>query len=144
MQELNSGGRTGEVVAASGNFLTRVVRYGVLITQLGFAAARLRGLSEQIRATYAYVEGCAAGVDQTADQMSGLTVDVDTVGEFHQAATIMRGALDDADAMASGTEDLAALFEEAREAHQADYGAVVEAVHAMPVPMADASFYSNR
>ncbi|MFI6889928.1 hypothetical protein [Streptosporangium canum] len=143
MNELTSG-TTGEMLQESGSVLPRLVRYGILLVQLGAAAVRLSGLSEQIRSTYAYVEGCAASVDQTADQMAGLDVDVDTVGEFHDAAAIMRGALDDAAAMAEATQEMAVLFEEARDAHQSDYGGVVEAVHSMPVPMAQASFYSNR
>lgn len=135
---------TGAQVADTGGVLETVVRYGIVIVQLAVAGVRLRGLSEQVRGTYRYVEGCAASVDRLADQMAGLTVDRDTVGEHHQAAAIMRGVLADADAMASAVEDLALLFDQASAAHQADYGSVAETVRAMPVPMADAEFYSNR
>lgn len=136
-------GRTGEAVAESG-VLETAVRYGIVIVQLAAAGMRLRGLSEQVRATYRYVEGCSEAVDRLAEQMAGLQVDLDTVGEHHQAAAVMRGVLAEAEAMAAATEDLAALFEYTAAAHQADYGPVADAVHAMPVPMAKAEFYSNR
>lgn len=134
----------GGAVADTGGVLETVVRYGVVIAQLAAAGIRLSGLSEQVRSTYRYVEGCAASTDRLADQMAGLTVDRDTVGEHHQAAAIMRAVLDDAEAMAAGVEDLALLFGQASAAHQADYGPVADTVHAMPVSMADAQFYSNR
>jgi methyl-accepting chemotaxis protein len=143
MHELNSG-KAGEMVAATGGVISTVVRYGVLIAQLTAAGIKLRGLSEQVRDTYRYVEGCSTSVDRLADQMAGLTVDVDTVGEHHQAAAVMRAVLADAEAMAAATEDLAVLFEHTAAAHERDYGPVAEAVRAMPVPMADAEFYSNR
>lgn len=143
MHELTSG-RTGEVVESSGNVLTRIVRYGILIAQLAVAGMRLRGLSEQVRSTYTYVEGCSTSVDRLADQMAGLAVDVDTVSEHHSAATVMRGVLADAEAMATATEELAALFDYTAAAHEADYGSVAAAAQSMAVPMADAQFYSNR
>jgi hypothetical protein len=142
--ELERAESTGGAVAATGDVITTVVRYGILIAQLTAAGIKLSGLSEQVRGTYRYVEGCAASVDRLADQMAGLTTDVDTVGEHHQAATVMRAVLAEAEAMAAATEDLAVLFEHTAAAHQADYGPVAEAVRAMPVPMADAQFYSNR
>ncbi|MGS2645803.1 hypothetical protein [Streptosporangium sp. G12] len=135
---------TGAAVADSGGALETLVRYGIVVTQLAVAGVRLLGLSEQVRRTYRYVEGCASTVDRLADQMAGLTVDRDTVGEHHQAATIMRGVLADAEAMSADVEDLATLFGQASDAHQADYGTVAERARAMPVPMADAEFYSNR
>jgi methyl-accepting chemotaxis protein len=144
MHELNSANSTGEVVADSGGIITRAVRYGILIVQLAAAGIRLRGLSEQVRSTYRYVEGCASSVDRLADQMAGLTVDLDTISEHRDAATVMRGVLAHAEAMAEATEDLAVSFEQTAAAHQADYGTVAEAARTMPVPMADASFYSNR
>ncbi|RVX39123.1 hypothetical protein EDD27_1466 [Nonomuraea polychroma] len=145
MHELNSGNtRTGEVVAASGGVITTVVRYGILLIQLTAAGIRLRWLGEQVRSTYRYVEGCAASTDRLAEQLARLTVDADTVGEHHQAAAVMRGVLADAEAMAEATQDLSVMFEETSAAHQADYGPVAEAANSMPVPMADAEFYSNR
>ncbi|MFD8533860.1 hypothetical protein ACFV0L_41275 [Streptosporangium canum] len=144
MGELERSEGTGGAVAAAGGVLETVVRYGIVIVQLAVAGVRLRGLSEQVRGTYRYVEGCSTSVDRLAEQMASLQVDVDTVAEHHEAAAVMRGVLADAEAMAEATEDLAALFEQTSAAHQADYGSVAEAAHAMPVPMADAQFYSNR
>jgi hypothetical protein len=46
--------------------------------------------------------------------------------------------------MATAKEELAALFDYTAAAHEADYGAVAAAAQNMPVPMADAQFYSNR
>lgn len=135
---------TGAEVAETGGVLETMVRYGIVIVQLAAAGVRLRGLSGQVRRTYRYVEGCSTSVDRLADQMSKLKVDVDTIGEHRDAAAVMRSVLDDAEAMAAATEDLAALFTQASDAHQADYGSVAETVRAMSVPMADAEFYSNR
>lgn len=134
----------GQVVASSGSVLPRVVRYGILISHLLIAGAKLRGLSEQVRGTYEYVEDCSASVDRLAEQMASLTVDADTVGEHHQAAAVMRAVLAEAEAMAAAVTDLSAMFEETAAAHQADYGQVAAAAQSMPVPMAQAEFYSNR
>ncbi|GGS84525.1 hypothetical protein GCM10010156_48930 [Planobispora rosea] len=135
---------TGEALEEGGGVLSRLIRYGVLLVQLGYAAVRLSGLGEQIRATYAYVEGCAASVVQTAEQMARLEVDDDTVGEFRDAAAVATGVLDDAAAMAQATEEMSILFEEVRDAHQSDYGGVVEAIHTKDGRMAKSEFYSNR
>jgi Fe-S cluster assembly scaffold protein SufB len=138
------GQGTGSVVAATGGVLETVVSYGIVIVQLAAAGIRLRGLSEQVRATYRYVEGCSASTDRLAEQMAGLAVDVDTVSEHHQAAAVMRSVLAHAEAMATATEELASLFGQTAAAHQADYGTVADTAANMPVPMADAQFYSNR
>lgn len=135
---------TGDAVAASGGVIEEVVRYGILVVQLAMAGMKLRGLSAQVRSTYRYVEGCSNSVDRLAEQMSALEVDVDTVGEHHDAATVMRSVLTDAEAMATATEELADAFSRTSDAHQADYGSVAEAARTMPVPMAQAEFYSNR
>ncbi|NUW45516.1 hypothetical protein [Nonomuraea rhodomycinica] len=135
---------TGAAVAASGGVLETVVRYGIIIAQLTVAGIRLRGLSEQVRDTYRYIEGCSSGVDRLAQQMASLKVDVDTVSEHHEAAAVMRSVLDEADAMAADTEDLATMFGQASDAHQADYGTVADKARSMSVPMAEAEFYSNR
>lgn len=144
MSELDRTESTGGAVEAAGGVLETVVSYAIVITQLAMAGIKLRGLSEQVRSTYRYVDGCAASVERLADQAAGLEVDLDTISEHREAATVMRGVLADADAMAAATEDLASLFDRASAEHQADYGPVNEAIHAMPVPMADAEFYSNR
>lgn len=135
---------TGSVVATTGGVIDTVVRYTIVIAQLTMAGIKLRGLSEQVRGTYRYVEGCSTSVDRLAEQMSSLTVDRDTVGEHHQAAAVMRGVLAAAEAMAEDVEDLSTMFGQAAADHEADYGPVADAIHAMPVPMADAEFYSNR
>ena len=135
---------TGKALSTTGSALETVVRYGVVIVQLAAAGVRLRGLSEQVRSTYRYVEGCSKSVDRLADQMAGLAVDGDTVSEHHEAATVMRQVLAEAEAMAAATEDLAALFDQTAAEHQGDYGPVAEAANAMPVRMAEAEFYSNR
>jgi hypothetical protein len=139
-------GVAGAVIGAAGAAVTMIVRYGIVLAQLTAAGAKLRGLSEQVRSTYTYVEGCARSVDRLADQMASLTVDTGTVGEHHEAAGVMRSVLEEAEAMAAATEDLAALFEQTADAHQADYGTVAEAAQNMPdgIDMADAQFYSNR
>lgn len=135
---------TGGVVATASSVIETAVRYGIVIAQLAAAGIKLRGLSGQVRSTYRYVEGCAASVDRLADQMARLRVDVDTIAEHRTAAAVMRSVLAEAEAMAAATEDLAAMFDRTADAHQADYGTVADAARSMPVPMADAQFYSNR
>ncbi|GIH91916.1 hypothetical protein ACFFMN_34085 [Planobispora siamensis] len=144
MNEMERSESTGGAIAAAGGVLTTVVYYAVVIVRLVTAGIKLRGLSEQVRGTYRYVEGCATGTDRLADQMARLTVDRDTVGEHHDAATVMRGALAEAEAMAEASEDLSTMFRQTAIAHQADYGSVAEAAAEMNVPMAEAEFYSNR
>ncbi|MET8686320.1 hypothetical protein ABZV77_19100 [Streptomyces sp. NPDC004732] len=139
-----AGSAAGAAIAATGAVLAEGVRYGVVIAQLTAAGVRLRGMSEQVRATYRYVEGCSTSVDRLADQMAELDVDSDTVTEHHEAAGVMRSVLEDAEAMAAATEDLSALFDEAAAGHEGDYGPVADTANNMPVPMAQAEFYSNR
>ncbi|MFH8582541.1 hypothetical protein [Streptomyces zaomyceticus] len=136
----------GTALAATGAVLGTAVRYGIVLAQLTAAGARLRGLSEEVRSTYRYVEGCSKSVDRLAEQMASLSVDRDTVGEHHEAAGVMRSVLEEAEAMAAATEDLAVLFDQAAAEHQADYGGVAEAAQNMPggIDMAEAQFYSNR
>jgi outer membrane murein-binding lipoprotein Lpp len=144
MDELARRNDAGEAAASAGGMLSMVVRYSIILFQLTAAGARLAGLSERVRSTYRYVEGCSSDVDRLAERMAGLHVDVDTVAEHHNAAGVMRGVLDDADAMAASLEDLSALFTATAAAHQADYAQVAAAAQSMSVPMADAEFYSNR
>ncbi|WP_188188076.1 hypothetical protein [Nonomuraea sp. SYSU D8015] len=136
--------QTGAAVEASGGVLETAVRYTIVIAQLTMAGIKLRGLSQQVRSTYRYVEGCSTSVDRLAEQMASLTVDRDTVGEHHQAAAVMRSVLNEAEAMAEAAEDLSTLFQQAADAHEGDYGTVADAATHMPVPMAEAEFYSNR
>ncbi|MCL7370426.1 hypothetical protein [Streptomyces ardesiacus] len=135
---------TGKAIATTAAAVVETVRYGSVIAQLTIAGARLRGLSEQVRSTYRYVEGCSKSVDRLADQMAGLKVDRDSVAEHHEAAAVMRSVLEEAEAMAAATEDLSALFDQTAAEHQADYGPVAEAFRAMPVDPAESEFYSNR
>ncbi|MGI5493903.1 hypothetical protein [Microtetraspora malaysiensis] len=144
MGELERSDSAGGVVATAGGVIETVVTYGIVVVQLAAAGIKLRGLSERVRSTYRYVEGCSSSVDRLADQMAGLAVDVDTISEHRTAAAVMRSVLADAEAMAAATEDLAAMFEQTASAHQADYGSVADTAQHMSVPMADASFYSNR
>jgi hypothetical protein len=136
--------RTAGVLASVGAVLGEAVRYGVVIAQLTAAGAALRGLSEQVRATYQYVEDCSASVDRLADQAASLNVDADTISEHREAAQIMRTVLAEAQAMAAECEELSTLFTETADAHEGDYGTVAQAANAMDVPMADREFYSNR
>ncbi len=144
MGELERTDSAGGVVAASAGVIETVITYGIVVAQLAAAGMKLRGLSERVRSTYAYVEGCSKSTDRLADQMATLAVDVDTISEHRTAAAVMRSVLADAEAMGTAMEDLAALFEQTSDAHRADYGPVADAARSMPVPMADASFYSNR
>lgn len=136
--------QTGAVVAATGGVIDTVVKYTIVVAQLAWAGIKLRGLSEQVRSTYRYVEGCSSSVDRLAEQMSKLLHEGDTVAEHHQAAAVMRSVLAAAEEMAASTEDLAATFEQTAADHQADYGPVADAIHSMPVPMPEAEFLSNR
>lgn len=141
MGALDKSESAGMVAAPGGG--ADAVRYGVVVAQLTEAGERLRGLGEQVRGAYRYVEGCSASVDRLAEQMAVLSVDVDTVAEHRDAAAVMRSVLDEAEQMAAAIEDLSTLFGQTSDAHQADYGPVVEAARSMPVPMADAGFYGN-
>lgn len=144
MHELEGGGRTGAVVASTAGLIDTAVRYSIVVAQLAAAEVKLRWLGRQVRGTYHYVDGCSRSVDRLAEQMAGLDVDRDTVAEHHQAASVMRGVLAEAEAMADSVEDLSVMFAQASADHVADYGPVADAIHAMPVPMPDASFLSNR
>ncbi|MGC4959719.1 hypothetical protein ACLQ2P_41535 [Actinomadura citrea] len=142
LQPTQSG--TGGALARTGEVLSDAVVYTAVVTQMAVAGMKLALLSESVRSTYRYVEGCARGTDRLADQMAGLAVDADTVAEHHEAAAVMRSILAEADDLAAGVEDLSTLFTHTGEAHSADYGSVADAAQNMTVPMADAEFYSNR
>lgn len=122
----------------------RAVAYGMVISGLQDVAGQLIVASEQVRTTYNYVEQCADGTDQIADQMARLTVDRDTVGEHRDAAALMRAALGQADTVAAAFEALSAAFARTAGAHRGQYGAVAATAQTMAVPMANASFYANR
>jgi hypothetical protein len=127
-----------------GGVIYTIVRYAFLRAQFAAASWQLNRVADHIDGTYDYIEECADSVLRIADQMARLTVDPDTTGEHRQAAAIMKGILADAKALVAGKRDLAVLFETTREAHETDYGPVADTIAAMPVPMAEAEFYSNR
>jgi hypothetical protein len=136
--------RTGAALATTGEVITGAVRFGVVVVQLTAASVSMLGLSERVRATFQYVEKCAASVDRLADLAASMHVDADTVGEHRDAAAVMRSVLEEAESMAAECEDMATLFHATADAHIADYGPVADAFDNMSVPMADREFYSNR
>jgi hypothetical protein len=136
--------RAGAALAAAGEFVVEGLRFSVLVAELGQASWAMRGLSEQVQSTYSYVEGCAASVSQLADLAASKFVDQGTVNEHREAATVMLSVLEEAQAMAAECAEMSTLFHDTADAHTADYGPVAEAFNAMPVPMADRTFYSNR
>ncbi|MFJ7909831.1 hypothetical protein [Kitasatospora sp. NPDC096204] len=139
-----TGGGVGSALATAGRALTEAVRYGIVIAQLVETGVKLALVSDVVTSAYKYVEKCAASVDRLADQAAALAVDRDTVAEHHDAATVMRSVLEEAEAMAADLADLSVSFKAAAAEHEADYGSVAEAANAMPVEMADRTFYSNR
>lgn len=136
--------KAGAIITATGEVITEAVRYGIVITQLTAAGVQLALLSDQVTSTYEYIEKCAASADDLADQAEALNVDRDTIGEHRDAATVMRSVLADAQTMANRLAELSTSFRATADAHETDYGPVAEAANAMPVEMADRTFYSNR
>lgn len=134
----------GAAVSAAVGVVVDGVRYGILLARLAKAGLALRHMAALAQSTFQYVEDCAASVDQLAEMASGMDVDPGTVAEHHQAAAVMRGALETATAMAAQCEEMATLFDEASAAHQADYGSIAEAFQNMPVAPAKREFYANR
>ncbi|MGW2401780.1 hypothetical protein ACWCYY_35025 [Kitasatospora sp. NPDC001664] len=134
----------GGILAATAEVITEAVKYAIVVTQLTLAGAKLLFLAERVRATYAYVESCAESVERLADQAAGMNVDLDTVNEHREAATVMRAVLEEAEAMAAATEDLSTAFQQTADAHESDYGPVADAIATKEGAMADREFYSNR
>jgi hypothetical protein len=132
------------VHSSSGGVIYTIVRYAVLRMQFAAASWQLSRVADHIDGTFDYVDECADSVLRIADQMAHLTVDPDTTGEHRQAAAVMKGILADARALVDGKRDLAVLFKTTWDAHETDYGPVADTIAVMPVPMADAEFYSNR
>lgn len=119
------------------------IRYGILLTRLTLASTALQRAADAVNGTYDYVADTAATVDRLADTAAAMNVDTDTIAEHHDAAAVMRSALDDAEALAADMTELSRLFEQTANAHAADYGPVAEAAQRMTVPMADRNFYRN-
>ncbi|AXK34682.1 hypothetical protein DVA86_20535 [Streptomyces armeniacus] len=138
--------RIGGALETTGSVIVGAVRFTIVVMQLTAASVTMRGLSEQVRSTFNYVEDCAQSVDKLADQAAALNVDQSTVNEHREAATVMRTCLEEAEGMATECEEMATLFHETADAHIADYGSVAEAANNMPdgIDMADREFYSNR
>ncbi|MFD1547043.1 hypothetical protein [Nonomuraea guangzhouensis] len=138
----------GDLVPANGGdgggVIYTIVRYAVLRMQFAVASWQLSRVADHIDGTFDYIEECADSVLRIADQMAKLTVDPDTTGEHRQAAAVMKAILADAQELVDGKRDLAVLFETTWNAHETDYGPVADTIAAMPVPMAEAEFYSNR
>ncbi|MET8545535.1 hypothetical protein ABZW03_33605 [Kitasatospora sp. NPDC004799] len=139
-----AGGGIGSALATAGRALTEAVRYGIVIAQLTATGVKLALVADVVTSAYTYVEKCAASIDRLADQAAALAVDRDTVAEHRDAAAVMRSVLEEAEAMAADLADLSTSFRATADAHEADYGSVAEAANAMPVEMAERTFYSNR
>lgn len=129
---------------AAGPRLGDWVKYPDLIAQMKLTELYLSKLAERVGGTYLYVERCAEETRRRADQMAAMRVDAGTIGAHRDAAAVMDAAVAEAQRMASALDALAKGFAFAAAGHEAEYGAVVEAVRAMPVPMADNAFYANR
>ncbi|MGW0664547.1 hypothetical protein [Streptodolium elevatio] len=117
--------------------------YALLIERLRIASTAVGRLSDYANKIGEDVGEVAASVDRLAGIAASLNVDSDTVGEHHEAAVLMRQSREHARSLADAAADLSTLFHRAAENHQADYGRVVEVAQAMPVPMADRTFYAN-
>ncbi|MFJ8746639.1 hypothetical protein ACIRL2_45790 [Embleya sp. NPDC127516] len=118
-------------------------RYGSLIEQLENAAEGMRRVSEAIDTAFASVGDGAASVKQLADTAAALRVDASTVGEHRDAATCMSAAHGKAESLVAQAQEMSTQLRRTAAEHRADYGPVTEAVQAMPVAMADRSFYAN-
>lgn len=142
------GGGVAATAASAVGAVASVVGYGVrftvMVAKLAAAGAALRGVGARVRDTYAYVGDCAKTVDHLADLAAKLSVDPDTIGEHRDAATVMRRSLARAQRMANTVDEMSVLFDQAKAAHQADYGPVNDVATSMPVDMANRNFYRNR
>lgn len=136
----------GGALVKAGSAIVGAVRFGIVVAQLSAASVTMMGLSQQVRATFKYVLGCAQSVDRLADTAAALNVDTFTVTEHREAATVMRSCLDEAEAMATECEEMSTLFHTTADEHIADYGSVADAANNMPdgIDMAEREFYSNR
>ncbi|MFJ9662896.1 hypothetical protein ACIRPR_33715 [Streptomyces griseoflavus] len=142
-----SSTNTGALTSASGNFVSAAaygVQFTVMVVKLAAAGLALRGVGARVRSTYKYIGDCAKSVDHLANLAAKLSVDPDTIGEHRDAATVMRASLARAQRMANTVDEMSVMFDQAKAAHQGDYGAVNDAATSMPVPMANRNFYRNR
>nr|WP_107908862.1 hypothetical protein [Streptomyces chartreusis] len=144
-----SSTNTGALKSSSGGFVSAVaygVQFTVMVAKLAAAGLALRGVGARVRETYKYIGDCAKGVDHLANLAANLhpAVDRDTVGEHRDAAQVMRGSLARAQRMANTVDELSVMFDQAKAAHEGDYGAVNDVATSMTVPMANRNFYRNR
>jgi hypothetical protein len=142
-----SSTNTGALTSANGGFVSAVaygVQFTVMVAKLAAAGLALRGVGARVRSTYKYIGDCAKSVDHLADLAAKLSVDPDTIGEHRDAATVMRASLARAQRMANTVDEMSTMFDQAKAAHQGDYGAVNDAATSMTVPMANRNFYRNR
>ncbi|MET7738364.1 hypothetical protein ABZT02_44920 [Streptomyces sp. NPDC005402] len=140
---------TGALTSSGGGFVNAVaygVQFTVMVAKLASAGLSLRGVGARVRETYKYIGDCAKSVDHLADLAANLrpAVDADTVGEHRDAAKIMRASLARAQRMANTVDEMSVMFDQAKAAHEGDYGAVNDVATSMTVPMANRNFYRNR
>lgn len=131
------GGRIADTLADG-------VTYTIIVARLATASMAMLSLSEAVRGAFNYVEGCAKSVNNLADTAAGLGVDDAVVSAHNDAATVMRGVLADAEALANEAAEMSSDFETAKAEHEADYGPVHEAMTNKPGAIADRTYYSNR
>jgi hypothetical protein len=133
--------RVGDKVADT---LIDGLTYTVIVVRLASASMSMMQLSQAVRGAYNYVEGCAKAVDNLADTASSLGGDDAVTSAHRDAATVMRGVLADAEALATEAEQMASDFQAAKSEHEDDYGPVHEAMTTKPGAVADRTYYSNR
>jgi hypothetical protein len=133
--------RVGDRVADT---LVDGVTYTVIVVRLASASMSMLSLSQAVRGAYNYVEGCAKSVDNLADTAASLNVDDAVVSAHRDAATVMRGVLADAEALANEAAEMASDFQTAKAEHEDDYGPVHEAMTTKQGAVADRTYYSNR
>ncbi|MFF0164064.1 hypothetical protein ACFYRY_42235 [Streptomyces sp. NPDC005263] len=144
---VTSSTNTGALKDSGGGFVSAVaygVQFTLMVAQLASAGLALRGVGARVRSTYRYIGDCAKSVDHLADLAAKLSVDPDTIGEHRDAATVMRASLARAQRMANTVDEMSVMFDQAKAAHQGDYGAVNDVATSMPVDMANRNFYRNR
>jgi len=133
--------RVGERVADT---ISDGVTFTIVTARLVSASMSMLQLSQAVHGAYNYVEGCAKSVDNLADTAAGLGVDDAVISAHRDAATVMRGVLADAEALATEAAEMARDFDNAKADHEADYGPVHEAMTNKPGAVADRTYYSNR
>lgn len=137
MELARIGGKVADVISDA-------VTYTIIVARLAAASMAMRSLSEAVRGAYNYIEGCATSVDHLADTAASLDVPPAVVSAHHDAASVMRGVLADAEDLATEAAEMASDFQTAKDEHESDYGPVHEAMTNKPGQIADRTYYSNR